>query len=103
MAACPVCHCENTVKNSHIHNGKQRFKCKECGRHFVEAPVWRRVPEETKALIDRMLLERISLAGIARVLSVSESWLQEYVNGKFAAPPVLEEAPAKKGATRRRK
>jgi hypothetical protein len=36
----------------------------------------------TKELIDRLLLERLSLVGIARVLKVSEQWLQDYVNRK---------------------
>jgi len=30
----------------------------------------------TRELIDRLLLERISLAGIARAVQVSEVWLQ---------------------------
>ena len=40
-----------------------------------------------KELIDKMLLERISLAGIARVVGVSERWLQNYVNGKYKSAP----------------
>jgi len=35
-------------------------------------------------LIDQ-LLERISLAGIARVTGVSKKWLQDYVNAKYAS------------------
>ncbi|CAK0767453.1 hypothetical protein CCP3SC5AM1_500006 [Gammaproteobacteria bacterium] len=38
-------------------------------------------------MIDRLLLERISLAEIARVVCVSESWLQGYVNEKYAQTP----------------
>jgi len=38
----------------------------------------------TRALVDRLLLERISLAGIARAAEVSEQWLQTYVNEKYA-------------------
>ncbi len=37
------------------------------------------------AKIELLLLERISLAGIARVMDVSESWLQNYVNHLYAA------------------
>lgn len=37
-----------------------------------------------RELIDRLLLERISLAGIARAVQVSEQWLQSYVNEKYA-------------------
>jgi len=38
----------------------------------------------TKELTDRLLLERLCLAGIARALKVSEQWLQDYVNRKYA-------------------
>lgn len=34
-----------------------------------------------------MLLEKIPLAGIARSLQVSESWLQQYVNAHYAKVP----------------
>ncbi|MEG4092085.1 IS1/IS1595 family N-terminal zinc-binding domain-containing protein, partial [Microcoleus sp. Pol12B4] len=36
MPNCPVCSSARIVKNGHIHTGKQRFKCYECGRQFVE-------------------------------------------------------------------
>jgi insertion element IS1 protein InsB len=39
----------------------------------------------TKELIDRLLLEKISLAGIVRATGVSERWLQYYVNKKLGA------------------
>ena len=38
-------------------------------------------------LIDKLLLERCSLAAIARVTGVSERWLQMYVNQKFYQTP----------------
>jgi hypothetical protein len=34
-----------------------------------------------------LLHERISLAGIARAVQVSESWLQAYVNEKYRHVP----------------
>jgi hypothetical protein len=37
---------------------------------------------ETKGIIDRLLLEKLPLAGIARALQISELWLQQYVNQK---------------------
>jgi hypothetical protein len=45
------------------------------------------ISPDTKQLIDQLLLERISLRGIARVTGVSWSWLQNYVNNKLAAVP----------------
>ena len=37
--------------------------------------------------LDRLLLEKLSLAGIARAAKVSESWLQRYVKQKFQQVP----------------
>jgi hypothetical protein len=51
----------------------------------------------TKNLIDRLLLERISLAGIARAAQVSEQWLQTYVNEKYAKVPRNVQVAPKKG------
>ena len=51
-------------------------------------PTNKTVSDETKQLIDKLLLERISLRVIARVTGVSWSWLQNYVNNKLAAVPV---------------
>ena len=50
----------------------------------MENPKWRRISDDTKSLIDRMLLEKIPLAGIVRSLQISESWLQQYVNADYA-------------------
>jgi IS1 family transposase len=61
----------------------------------VEDPQDCRIPDETKALIDRLLLERISLAGIARAVGVSERWLQTYVNEKYADQPRQVEVRSK--------
>ena len=36
--------------------------------------------EATRVMIDKMLLERLALAAIARITGVSERWLQIYVN-----------------------
>ena len=44
----------------------QRFLCCECGRQFVENPTQKLIDQATRELIDRLLLERIPLAGIAR-------------------------------------
>lgn len=42
------------------------------------------IVQETLELIDRLLLEKIPLAGIARATQVSEKELQKYVNDKYA-------------------
>lgn len=98
MPACPNCSSYQTVKNGRIHNGKQRFKCHGCGRQFVEHPQKKVIDQATRELVDRLLLERISLAGIARFVQVSEEWLQTYINQKYArVPRQVEVTPKKRG------
>jgi hypothetical protein len=47
-------------------------------------------------LIDKLLLERLALAAIARVTGVSERWLQMYVNQKFyQIPKTIDVTPKK--------
>lgn len=94
---CPKCASEEVVKNGRIHNSKQNYRCKSCGRQFVESPAWRAVSEETKKRIDKLLLEKLPLAGIARVEEVSESWLQNYVNQKYQQVEQQVLATEKKG------
>jgi insertion element IS1 protein InsB len=59
----------------------------------------RPISQATKALIDKLLLERVSLAGIARVVGVSERWLQTYVNQKYASQPQVTNVPAQKNTS----
>ena len=79
---CPKCRSTNIIKNGFIHNGKQKYQCKDCSRQFVENPT-NVISDETKKLIDKLLYEKLPLAGIARVTDVSERWLQNYVNKKY--------------------
>ncbi len=99
MPNCPNCNSKDVVKNGFIHNGNQNHTCKACGRQFVEAPRQKLISEETKALIDKLLLEKIPLAGIARVCDVSETWLQDYVNRKYKVIPQKVNVSAKKRKT----
>ena len=50
-------------------------------------------------MINRLLLEKIPLAGIARVLKLSESWLQGYVNRCYeVVPRHVQVVPKPKGS-----
>jgi transposase-like protein len=80
---CPRCDYLNFLKNGRIHNKKPKYKCQECGRQFVERYQNKFISDETKKMINNLLLEKISLAGIARATGVSEKWLQNYVNSKY--------------------
>ncbi len=93
---CPRCNSKKIVKNGRTHYGKQRFKCQNCGRQFVESPTRQPINHSTRELIDKLLLERISLAAIARVTGVSSRWLQYYVNQKYYQVPKSVEVTKKK-------
>lgn len=52
--------------------------------------------EATRRLIDKLLLERLALAAIARETGISERWLQLYINHKFYETPKVLEVTKKK-------
>jgi hypothetical protein len=54
------------------------------------------ISSATKELIDRLLLEKISLAGIVRATGVSSRWLQYYVNKKLGVVKREVEVKSKK-------
>jgi predicted Zn finger-like uncharacterized protein len=89
---CPNCQSVFFIKNGKTYYGKLRFKCKNCGRlkckncgrQFIKNSKYKQISPETKALIERLILEKISLAGIARATGVFIRWLQNYVNKKYA-------------------
>jgi insertion element IS1 protein InsB len=96
---CPRCGSEHTVKNGRIHSGKAKRMCKDCRRQFVPNATKKVISPQTWELINKLLLEKIPLAGIARVADISEDYLQEYVNRKYELVPreVRVRAPKKVG------
>jgi len=85
---CPRYASRQISKNGIRDNYKQNDRCNECGRQFVENPSGHyRISEETRRFVDRLLLEKLSLAGIVRAAKVSESWLQRYVKQKYQQIP----------------
>jgi transposase-like protein len=96
MLSCPACGSEAIKKNGHCENGKQNHCCKKCRRQFVEDPQNKRIKQEDWDLVDRLLLEKIPLAGISRVTKISEPWIQKYVNKKYAEVPQVIDPPESK-------
>jgi transposase-like protein len=93
---CPKCQSAQIIKYGHTHYGKPRFRCQDCSRQFVENASRQPIDEATRRLIDKLLLERLALAAIARVTGVSERWLQLYVNQKFYETSKVIEVTKKK-------
>jgi IS1 family transposase/transposase-like protein len=81
---CPRCGSHHTVKNGKIHHKKPKHKCQDCGRQFVKNPTKKYILPSVSEYIDKMLLEKIPLAGILRVTGVSKTWLQNYVNNLYS-------------------
>ena len=84
---CPACRGEKIIKNGHTHYGKQNYQCTDCRRQFVEGGSDWFVNETDQELINKLLLERISLAGICRVCGVSHPWLLTYLKALYAQLP----------------
>jgi len=74
-------------RNGHIHTGEQNHRCKLCGRAFVLNPENIAITEEQRMLIERLLLERISLRGICRAVGVGLRWLLQFMVERFQAAP----------------
>ena len=75
------------IKNGFIHNGKQKYARKDCGRQFIDNPQNKSIPQHLWDMLDKLLFEKIPIAGISRVTGISEPWLQRYINRKCARVP----------------
>jgi insertion element IS1 protein InsB len=84
---CPRCGSTHHKKNGHIYNGKQNHRCKACGRQFVLEFAQHRIPGEHRALIERLLNERLSLRGICRAVGVGMKWLMAFLVKCYEAAP----------------
>jgi IS1 family transposase len=84
---CPRCKSSKYKRNGHIYNGKQNHHCHDCGRQFVQCFAHYLISEETRALIKRLLVERISLRGICRAVGVALKWLVGFLVQCFEALP----------------
>jgi insertion element IS1 protein InsB len=84
---CPRCKSAQYKKNGHVHNGKQNHYCHDCGRQFVQCFEQYRIAEDQRALIERLLRERISLRGICRAVGVTLKWLLGFLVQCFETLP----------------
>src|SRR5437588_9845482 len=82
---CPRCGLSHTKKNGHTHYRKQNYRCLRCGRQFVSDS--QRVGDDARALVQRLLLERLSLRGICRVSGLSLTWLLQFIAALYAQLP----------------
>ena len=48
--------------------------------NLSENPLNKRIPKQLWDMVDKLLLEKVPIAGISRVTEISEPWLQQYIN-----------------------
>ncbi len=76
---CPKCHSVKYVKAG-FSKGKQRLKCKDCSRHFVENNT-KEYPREMRRQAIQLYLEGLGFRSIERILGMSNvtvmNWVKE--------------------------
>jgi IS1 family transposase len=63
------------------------YACKDCDRQFVDCYAQSLLSDDTRDLIERLLLERLSLRGICRAVGVGLTWLLGFIVTCFEALP----------------
>ena len=84
---CPRCKSPKYKKHGHIHNAKQHHHCHDCGRQFVQCCEQYLISNDKRGLIERLLVERMSLRGIRRAVGVTLKWLLGFLVQCFEALP----------------
>jgi hypothetical protein len=73
------------VRNGSNASGTPVFRCRGCSRRFVAAQKKGPVGELDRALVRRLLGERVGIRAVARITGRSRSWAQGFVNALYRA------------------
>jgi transposase-like protein len=76
---CNHCGSEQIKKNGFSPNGKQKYKCKACGRASRENPKAKGYSEARKEEILKAYQERSSLRGLRRTFGVSRTTVTKWL------------------------
>ena len=68
---CPDCDSENCCKNGKNKDGEQTFKCKDCGRRFLDRPRKNGISQEKKDMAIKMYTEKVGFRRMGRLLNMS--------------------------------
>jgi transposase-like protein len=84
---CPRCQSQNYSRNG-LHQGKQKYICKACGRQWLAAPKVRGYPEAVRSLCIRMYQNGLGARSIERYTGISHSTVANWVRQtKMTARP----------------
>ena len=98
---CAYCKSERIVKNGKSNQGKQRYKCKECDRIFVENPQRRHYPKELKEIAIRLFTDGVEIAVIARSLKVLYETVRSWIRN--AGEKAIKKIEARKNILSKKK
>ncbi|MBF0300336.1 MAG: hypothetical protein HQK51_16575 [Oligoflexia bacterium] len=83
---CPECFTTNYINYGKSKNGKQNNLCKDCGRAFVSF-LDKELANSKIPVVNKLLLEKISLRGICRSMDVTKKWLLKHISKLFKIQP----------------
>ncbi len=78
VMACPSCQSHQISKNGH-HQTKQRYRCQDCGRQFVDRYVQRGYPPDVRQHCLSLYQQGISLREIQRQTGVNHNTVSNWV------------------------
>jgi transposase-like protein len=84
---CRCCQSERLIKDGWSAQGKQRYRCRSCGRRSCESPMAIGLSTEKEAQILAALNERMSLRGIARTFKVSRNTITDLLKKRHLDAP----------------
>jgi len=95
---CRHCGGPRLVRNGHAPNGKQRYRCRDCGRAGRPDPGSAAHPEAFRRQVLAAYQERCSnhssMRGVSRVFGVSRNTLADWVKkSQVAAAPLPDAGP----------
>ena len=91
---CPQCNSCNVKKNGH-QNGKQRWKCKDCGRIFRESYEQKGYHPQVRKVCLKMYLNGMGFRGIERVTGIHHTTIMNWVKESSEELPEDEEGSPK--------
>ena len=94
---CYHCESERVFKDGRTSNGKQRYKCHDCGRSLRENPGTNSYSPERREEILRAYQERTSLRGLTRIFGVSRQTVSDWL--KKSEPTASTGADPSSGTT----
>ncbi|HEY4388834.1 MAG TPA: IS1 family transposase [Ktedonobacteraceae bacterium] len=85
---CSHCQSDALVRNGHASNGKQRYRCRACGRQSRHNPAPHAYPEARREEILHSYQERSSLRGLTRTFGVSRTTVSSWIKKRCPTPPM---------------